>query len=183
MQTEDTTPEIKEKLEQVVEHGGSWNKLLAITTALIAVFAALASLVGGGYANEAMLQKNNAILYQNQASDQWTYYQAKSIKLNMAQNFYEQTHNDQLRRDAVRYNSEQQVIRKQAEDYERQVREANNESTRLLAKHERMALAITLSQIAIALSAISALLRRRSLWIASLLVAFVGVIVFVVALA
>lgn len=46
-----------------------------------------------------------------------------------------------------------------------------------------MALAVTLCQIAIALSAMRALLRRKSFWIGSLLLAMVGVIVFVVGLA
>ncbi len=63
MEVEDTTPEIKEKLEAVVEHGGSWSKFLAITTALIAVFTAIVSLLAGSYANDAILQKNNAILW------------------------------------------------------------------------------------------------------------------------
>ena len=182
MEGENKTPEIKEKLEEVVEHGGSWSKSLAITTALIAVFTALVSLLAGIYANDAILQKNNAILYQNKASDQWAYYQAKGIKHNMAQSFYEQTHNDQLRQDAARYGNEQEVIRQQAQDYERQVREANDEATRFLAKHERMALAVTLCQIAIALAAMSALLKRKSFWIGSFLFALVAVIVLGVGL-
>ncbi len=183
MEIEDTTRETKEKLEEVVEHGGSWNKFLAITTALIAVFTAIVSLLAGSYANDAILQKNNAILYQNKASDQWTFYQAKGIKLNMAQGFYDQTHNAKLAQDVTRYTSEQQGIRKQAEDYERQVREANDESTRLLAKHEKMAYAVTLCQIAIAFSAMSALLKRRSFWVASLLLALIGTVVFLLGLA
>jgi hypothetical protein len=45
----------------------------AITAAILAVFAALGSLLSGHAANEA-------ILLQTKASDQWTYFQAKSTK-------------------------------------------------------------------------------------------------------
>ncbi len=53
MEVEDKTLEIKEKLEEVVEHGGSWSKFLAITTALIAVFTAIVSLLAGIYPRDA----------------------------------------------------------------------------------------------------------------------------------
>jgi hypothetical protein len=59
------------------EEGGSGakNKHMrsAITAAILAVAAALGSLLSGHAANEA-------ILLQTKASDQWTYYQAKSTK-------------------------------------------------------------------------------------------------------
>ncbi len=48
--------EIKEKLEEINEHTKGWNKYLALTTALIAVLAAIASLLSGSYANEAVIE-------------------------------------------------------------------------------------------------------------------------------
>src|SRR5664280_2289178 len=47
--------------------------MVALSTAIIAVFAALCSLMAGHHANEALIE-------QIQASDQWAYYQAKGIK-------------------------------------------------------------------------------------------------------
>lgn len=47
--------------------------LIAITTLLLAVCATLTSFKAAGYGNRM-------VLAQNQASDQWAYYQAKSIK-------------------------------------------------------------------------------------------------------
>lgn len=47
--------------------------LIAITTLVLAVCATLASFKAAGYGNKM-------VLAQSQASDQWAYYQAKSIK-------------------------------------------------------------------------------------------------------
>src|SRR2546427_1180411 len=45
----------------------------ALSAAVLAALAAVASLLSGHYSNEAMLE-------QLRASDQWNYYQAKGIK-------------------------------------------------------------------------------------------------------
>src|SRR5215813_7857454 len=81
------TSELKEKLEQSIEeavegaeHRAHWIVYLSFTTALIAVLAAIAALESGTYSNEALLEKNEALLAQTKASDQWAYYQAKSVK-------------------------------------------------------------------------------------------------------
>src|SRR5580765_2473424 len=97
MEEELETAELKEKIDESVEHahghgghgGGhgdkaaavpSWTKYLSLTTAVIAVLAAVASLMSGSNSNEAILEKSNAMLSQSLASDQWAYYQAKSVK-------------------------------------------------------------------------------------------------------
>ena len=81
------TTELKEKLEEATEQAieaaeqpSRWVVYLSFTTALVAVFAAIAALESGSYANEALLQTNAAVLAQAKASDQWAYYQAKSVK-------------------------------------------------------------------------------------------------------
>src|SRR5216684_3763530 len=80
------TSELKEKLEEATEHAEAreerarWIVYLSFSTALIAVLAAIAALESGTYSNEALLEKNEALLAQTKASDQWAYYQAKSVK-------------------------------------------------------------------------------------------------------
>ena len=53
---------------------------IALTTALLAAFGAVASLHAGGTVNEALVLKTEAGRLQAEASDQWTYYRAKGIK-------------------------------------------------------------------------------------------------------
>src|SRR5262249_17433008 len=74
------TSEFKEKLEEATEraveeseHRARWIVYLSFSTALIAVLAAIAALESGTYSNEALLQKNEALLAQTKASDQWAY--------------------------------------------------------------------------------------------------------------
>ena len=51
----------------------TWLNYLALTTVILAVCATLATFKGGGYSTRSVMS-------QTQASDQWAYFQAKSIK-------------------------------------------------------------------------------------------------------
>src|SRR2546423_5055951 len=65
---------LHEEIHHRAEHGGPpWISGVALSTAILAVLAAITGLLSGKHANEAMMD-------QIRASDQWSYYQAKSIK-------------------------------------------------------------------------------------------------------
>src|SRR4029077_6017879 len=66
--------------EELEREGGTLLKTIALTTAIMAAFAAVAALPPGATVNEALLLKTEATQLQAQASDQWAYYQAKGIK-------------------------------------------------------------------------------------------------------
>src|ERR1700686_5624018 len=66
--------DLQERVHHSAEHGDvDWISWVALSTAVLAVLAAIAGLLSGKHANEAMMN-------QIEASDQWGYYQAKSIK-------------------------------------------------------------------------------------------------------
>lgn len=163
----------KEEVEKL-EKGG-WNKYLAISTALIAVIAAIASLASGTYSNQAVLEKNNAVLFQSKASDQWNYYQAKGIKKNVSDAFSQQFSSPSFKAQSDKYAAEQKDILAQAQSFEKQVEEADKASEHSLEKHHKLAFAVTFFQIAIALAAMSSLMRRRSFFVLSLLAAAGGI--------
>src|ERR1035438_6789523 len=77
IETEKLQEAIKEELER---EGGSFLKQISITTAILAVLAAIASLQAGDTVNKALVLKTEATRLQSEASDQWAYYQAKGIK-------------------------------------------------------------------------------------------------------
>src|SRR5512135_50148 len=56
----------------------AWLNYLALTTVIFAVCATLSTFKGGGFSTRSVMS-------QSQASDQWAYYQAKSIKSYMYQ--------------------------------------------------------------------------------------------------
>jgi hypothetical protein len=169
------TGDLKESLESVLEAHDEelaphWLRPLSLTTALIAVLAAIASLLSGAYSNDAILEKNDALLFQAKASDQWAYYQAKGIKGALASSQAEVLASTnpvlaaKLKADGDRYKAEQGTIEKAARDLEGHEKEHNDRSDLLLDRHHQFALAVTLFQIAIALGAIAALARRQLLW-------------------
>jgi hypothetical protein len=154
---------LHEHVKEAAEHSGAaWISWVALSTALLAVLAAIAGLLSGKYVNEAMMN-------QIEASDQWNYYQAKSIKASVleAKMSLAGTPNesDQSKRD--RYEKEQEEIKLEAEQKEAAAKTNFH-------KHEVFARGVTMFQIAIAIAAISALTRKRKFWIVSLLFGIVG---------
>jgi TolB-like protein len=72
--TEVPLEHLHEHARERAEHSGeTWISWVALSTAVLAVLAAIAGLLSGKHANEAMMR-------QIEASDRWNYYQAKSIK-------------------------------------------------------------------------------------------------------
>lgn len=136
-----------------------WLLWVAISTALFAVFAAISSLLAGHLSNEALIE-------QIKASDSWNYYQAKSIKAEMTAL---SAHPDSSR--IAKLNSDAQVLMKKAQEEEKS-------SGERLQKHSLLSKAVTLFQIAIAISAISVVTGRRFLWYASLLVVLAALVFF-----
>jgi hypothetical protein len=154
---------LHEHVKESAEHSReAWISWVALSTAILAVLAAIAGLLSGQYANEAMMN-------QIEASDQWSYYQAKSIKASVldAKISLAGTPNesDQSKRD--RYEKEQEQIKSEAEH--KQAAAKSN-----FHKHEVFARGVTMFQIAIAIAAISALTKKRHFWVVSLLFGLVG---------
>lgn len=62
---------IKEEMEK---EGSGFLRQIALTTAVLAAFAAIAALKAGATVNEALVLKTESTRLQAQASDQWAYY-------------------------------------------------------------------------------------------------------------
>jgi len=58
----------------------SWTKYVSLSMIILAVLAAIATQRGAGYSSAIMKQLNEATFNQAEASDQWSFYQAKGIK-------------------------------------------------------------------------------------------------------
>ena len=160
---DDPTESLHEKINEEAREKREerrWSLWVAVSTALFAVFAAIASLFAGHYSNEALIA-------QIKASDQWAYYQAKSIRLTVV------TH--AAKPDsaaAAKLSSDAAAIQSQA-------REKEASSEHLLQKHVVLARAVTLFQIAIAISAISIVASKRFLWVIAVVTAVAAMVFFV----
>ena len=66
------TDTLQEAIHGTLEReGGAFLRRIALTTALLAAFAAVASLEAGATVNEALLLQTEATRDQAEASDQW----------------------------------------------------------------------------------------------------------------
>ena len=186
------TMELKEKLEEATEraveaaeHQSLWIVYLSFSTALIAVLAAIAALESGAFANEALIQKNEALLAQAQASDQWAYYQAKSVKAAIYSSQADVTKSsnpdlaNKAQQQADRYSKEEEEISKAAREREKEIAEKAELSTTSMEHHHRFAYSVTMFQISIALAAVAALSKQKGVWFGGLVVAAAGLIYFV----
>ena len=186
---QETIEELREEREEraAEKRESAWTRLISLSTALLAVLAAIAALQSGTLVNEAMVKKNDSVLAQAQASDQWNYYQAKGLKGNGAQ----QTADllaaapataplaKKYQQQAERYKREQEQIKKDAAKYEQDRDDASKECDAMLKRHHLFAFCVTFTQVAIALSAIAALTKRRPVWLFSLLVGVAGLVWFI----
>jgi hypothetical protein len=160
--TEHLHEEIQERAEERKE---KWILFVALSTAVMAVMAAVAGLLAGHHANEALIERVKA-------SDQWNLYQSKSLKQEIAINTDLIMHTQDHSAAIAKYDKDKADAMKDA-------REAEKESEGHLAKHVPLATAVTAFQIAIAISAIAILTRRKVLWVGGLVLTAVGIIFFV----
>ena len=156
--------QLHEQVHHTAEHSRErWISWVALSTAILAVLAAIAGLLSGKHANEAMMS-------QIEVSNQWNHYQAKSIKASVldAKMTLTAEASEKDKEKAARYEEEQKEIKAEAE----QTQEA---AKTYFHKHEIFARSVTMFQIAIAIAAISALTRKRTFWFVSLVFGLVGV--------
>lgn len=150
-----------------VEHqaqAGGLGQRIAIFTAVLATIGAIVSFLGGHTQNEALYYKNEAVLKKTQASNQWNYYQAKSMKQNLAE-FAAGLAADPAKAEkyaveARRYSDEKKEIQKEAEKLEKESAAFSERAEKALHPHEKLAISMTLLQIAIALASITVLTKK-----------------------
>lgn len=158
--------EINEAAEEMFEAKERWTLHVALSTAVIAVLAAIAGLIGNHHANEAMLE-------QIKSSDKWAYYQSKSIKAEIATatatmlTAMGKPLEGNIEDKKAKYEKEKADIKDDAEK-----EQTSSESH--MRQHVVFAKSVTIFQIAIAISAISILTRRKWLWYCCLALSAVG---------
>ena len=171
-------------VEHAARHGGL-DQQIAIFTAILATVGAIVSFLGGHTQNNALLYKNEAVLKRAEASDQWNYYQAKSMKQNLAEVAAsispDPAKAESYRREAQRYAGEKKDIERDARALEAKAQQFNEKSDRALHPHHFLSVSMTLLQIAIALASITVLTRKRWLLAGAALSAFTGAVLGVVA--
>jgi hypothetical protein len=163
-----------------------WLTYMAITTVLIAVAATLSTFKGGGFSTKSLLN-------QTLASDQWAFYQSKSIKSYIydmrrenlelqVESLGKQKGNEALlkkytdliedyTKKVKNYEAEKEAINKAATNYENLRDESKKHSG-------KFGIAVIFLQISILLSSIATLSKKRFVWICGLILGVIGIIYF-----
>jgi len=162
-----------------------WLNYLALTTVVFAVCATLSTFKGGGFSTKS-------VLAQSQASDQWSYYQAKSIKGYLYELQKEKLEMElkasgprlpralgeeyEKKREGYaskikKYDGEKAKIEKDAKDLESTRDDAQRHS-------QGFGMAVIFLQIAILLSSIAALLKKKTVWLLGLATGVFGLVFF-----
>ena len=167
----------------------SWTKYTSLSLVCIAVLAAVATQWGGKYSSRVLVSLNDSTFNQAKASDQWSYYQAKSIK----QNLYE-VGRDQLTKagevtDAgaekqiaafnakvSKYEADKKQIQAEAEKLEKTRDEARTAATVASQHGSGMGTAVSIFQISIALGSICLVVKKKPLWYFSLWLGLGGLV-------
>jgi hypothetical protein len=105
---------LHEEIHRHAEQSGQkWISWVALSTAILAVLAAIAGLLSGSHANEAMMK-------QIESADQWAFYQAKGIKATVldAKMSLTDSTSGADREKAAKYSEEQNEIQKEAREKE-----------------------------------------------------------------
>ena len=148
----------------------------------------MAALLAGSLVNEAVIIKSDSVLQQAKASDTWAYYQAKGIKAVSANETADllavsavgkANQSGKWRAEAAREKTGQAELKKKAEDLESVRDEKDGEAAGLLKRHEVYAWCVTCMQVAISLSAIAALTKRKDVWKVSIVLGLAGTGLFI----
>ena len=163
----------------------SWLNYLALTTVIFAVCATLATFKGGGYSTKS-------VITQAQASDEWAYYQSKSIKSYIYQLQAEKLEFDAMgfqpstnQKLATVYTDKITDYKKKIEKYEKEKAEAQTKAKQLEGLRDEaqthskaFGMAVIYLQIAILLSSIAGLLKKKAVWFGGSMAGLVGLVYF-----
>lgn len=163
-----------------------WTTYMAITTVIIVVCATLSTFKGGGYSTRSLMN-------QTQASDQWAFYQSKSLKsyiFEMQKDNLELQNQQNIKLNVpaevvASYKEKIDTYSKKLHQYEAEKEEITMKAKKFEAERDECKLhgsafgiAVIFLQISILLSSISALAKKKYVWFLSLAVGVVGILYF-----
>jgi len=161
---------IHEAVEHAHEHGSPLGSIVALLVALSATFGAITSVKD----RNITLRMNQA---QAKAIDTWNYYQAKSMKQNLAEATLDQMTAvggsdksiERYKKQVERYDHEKAEVKEEAEGYEKKYEGLNEQ-------HDLFDLCEAALSVGIALLGVTALTKKR--WLLAVACVFLATGVF-----
>ena len=163
----------------------SWLNYLALTTVIFAVCATLSTFKGGGFSTRSVMS-------QSQASDQWAYFQAKSIKAHLYELQKEKLEIELRILPKSAPQTVAEAYREKIGEYQKRVEKLEKEKSEIQAEAKRLegdrdqtkrhsqafGVAVIFLQISILLSSIAGLLKKRPVWYVGMAAGMIGLVYF-----
>ncbi len=144
-----------------------WLTWVALTTAILAVFAAVSALLAGYHVNKSVIE-------QVQASDMWSEYQSNSIKealITSKIDLCKILDKPVLKDDQAK----QQKYKDTKADLMPKAKRLQESGHEHFERHEWLAYAVTVFQVSIAIAAIAAVMKMRPMWYLSMACGLLGI--------
>ncbi len=166
----------EQEIEEHVHHAQEpFDKVVAGTMAIVAALLAVVSVLGQRYNTEKLLT-------QQKSSDQWAFYQAKNIRRYSAQVAQDTLAQMKAGPEVIgKYVKDGQKYDKQMEDIQKDAKEFENESEKAGGQAERFHIGEVFLEVAIVLSSLAILSKRRVFFVGGGISAVIGVILAVTA--
>jgi hypothetical protein len=164
---------VNEELSEHAEHAKDpFDKNVAVSMAMIAAALAIVTVLGHIFSNEELLA-------QQKASDQWAYYQAKSIRRyesDIAKDFLSAL-NSAPAGAVEKYTANQARYEKEGEEVQTEAKKLEQESDLRGRQALRFHTGEVFLEIGIVLASLAILTKRRVAWVAAIISACAGVAV------
>lgn len=162
-----------------------WLNYLALSTVIFAVCATLSTFKWGSFSTRSVMS-------QSQASDQWAHFQSKGIKAYLYQMQAEKMEVEMLEFPQSVSRKGLQLYKDKTADYKKRVDRYESEKTEIELKAKQLELvrddaqlhanafgmALICLQIAILLSSIAGLLKKKLVWYGGLVTGVIGLVYF-----
>ena len=169
-----------EHAEHAAHSGNAFLTQVSVTIAILAVVAATVGSFETVESGRAIADKNGSVLFQNQATDSWSFFEAQSIKKNLYDLAGATATPDRqadLARKSQQYDKDGTAARARAEDLEKERDAALAESEAHEHRHHVLTAAVTLLHVSIAVATIAIITRgRRWPWYVSIALGAAGTI-------
>ena len=159
-----------EHAEHAAHSGDSFLRRVSITIAILAVGSAAISSLETNESASAIASSAEAVLHQDRATDQWSFFQAKAIKSDMYSIAADRGGPNAAfyTLEAKRHKDDQAAVRAQAEGEAKMAEESVIAQKLHERRHHAIGLGETLSHVAIAVATISIITRQRWPWFGSI---------------
>ncbi len=179
MSSASKTFEEAEERHERISHGH--DRLIPLVAAIIAVLAALGTMASHHRSVEAITKKNDAILTTAKASDQYTAYLTKRVRITVLSSLLagEVIQNAKVRATTQKSLDHEQAtslaVLAEAQRLEQRASQEQEESESLMSSFATLEVGTTLFEIAIVLSSISALTDSRALLWVGIAISAIGI--------